>query len=567
MKCQYCGYELKGTEKFCPLCGIDFANPDKLKEKILLEKNKKKKWKIIWGIIIILIIIFSCIGVTSYNKQMVEKKAQQEAIQKKREKEQRGAEEKVKKESEAKERKVAEFIFPYSDTENLTESQLQSLSQDQLALAKNEIIARHGWIFTDEPYKSYFESKSWYKGAIQPQEFDTNCEIALNETEKANIELIEKYEKVLQENELINTYYSSILQEYQQAEKKGFFIEYSKYPNVNQNLLQLDAKVLYYTLIDLCNDGIPELFIARLEDEKTSRYEIVDVYGYDGSAQHLNVGIDLGIKPLDSKGTMGNGTHYTICENNMIKQYESNGETLNSVEYYQLNPNSIVLRQIEGVSQEGSMYYRHFSGGLEAEQITEQRYCKIEKQYPEKKNIAWRNLEELKLSGSYEEPVTNIEQINPSKMLGGMYEIIDCDMTASSTLVEAGYNYSVESLVDMDEKTCWAEGSEGDGIGEVILYTVRGNMPINAFYIKPGFQQSEKLFYANGVPTRIRIKCGDIEKNVELIDSGDNKDNFYVIDLGQDIIAETCSVTIEAVRTGQKYQDTCISEMRFLNIK
>lgn len=56
-------------------------------------------------------------------------------------------------------------------------------------------------------------------------------------------------------------------------------------------------------------------------------------------------------------------------------------------------------------------------------------------------------------------------------------------------------------------------------------------------------------------------------KNVELIDSGDNKDNFYVIDLGQDIIAETCSVTIEAVRTGQKYQDTCISEMRFLNIK
>ena len=52
--------------------------------------------------------------------------------------------------------------------------------------------------------------------------------------------------------------------------------------------------------------------------------------------------------------------------------------------------------------------------------------------------------------------------------------------------------------MDMDEKTCWAEGSEGDGIGEVILYTVRGNMPINAFYIKPGFQQSEKLFYANG---------------------------------------------------------------------
>ena len=342
MKCEHCGCELDGNEKFCPLCGANLSNAVKTENKILLgkEKNNKRKWIIAILGIFVLFIIFSCIGVVGYNKQVAEKEAQQEAIQKKREKEQREAEEKAKEEAEEKERKEAEekakreaeFIFPYSDTENLTEPQLQSLSQDQLALARNEIIARHGRIFTDEPYKSYFESKSWYKGAIQPQEFDTNCEIALNETEKANIELIEKYEKVLQENELINTYYSSILQEYQQAEKKGFFIEYSKYPNVNQNLLQLDAKVLYYTLIDLCNDGIPELFIARLEDEKTSRYEIVDVYGYDGSAQHLNVGIDLGIKPLDSKGTMGNGTHYTICENNMIKQYESNGETLNSVE-------------------------------------------------------------------------------------------------------------------------------------------------------------------------------------------------------------------------------------------
>ena len=557
MKCQYCGYELKGTEKFCPSCGRNFANPDKIKDKISPKKYKKKKWKIICEIIV-LITISSGIGVASYNMKVSEKEAKKEAVQKK-EKEQRGNEEKRKKEDE--------FIFPYSDTEILIELQLQSLSQDQLELAKNEIIARHGRIFTDEPCKSYFESKSWYHGTIQPQEFDANYETALNETEKANIELIKKYEGVFQEKELVNTYYSFILQEYQQAEKQGFSIEHSKYPNVNKNLLQLDKKPLYYTLIDLCDDGIPELFIARLEDEKTSKYEIVDIYGYAGSAQHLNIGIDLGIQPLDAKETIGNESHYTICENNMIKKCESNGGTTNTVEYYQLNPNSIVLRQIEGASQEGSMYYRHFSGGLEAEQITEQRYYEIDKQCPEKKNIVWKKLEELQLSGSYEEPTINVEQINPSKILGGMYEIINCDMTASSTLIETGYNYSVELLSDMDEKTCWAEGSEGDGVGEEIIYTVKEDMPINALYIKPGFQQSEKLFYENGVPTRIKIKCGNIEKNIELIDSGNNKNNFYVINFGEDIIAKTCSVTIEAVRTGQKYQDTCISEMKFLNIK
>ncbi|MFR0666622.1 MAG: YARHG domain-containing protein [Faecalimonas umbilicata] len=194
MKCEHCGCELDGNEKFCPLCGANLSNAVKTENKILLgkEKNNKRKWIIAILGIFVLFIIFSCIGVVGYNKQVAEKEAQQEAIQKKREKEQREAEEKAKEEAEEKERKEAEekakreaeFIFPYSDTENLTEPQLQSLSQDQLALARNEIIARHGRIFTDEPYKSYFESKSWYQGTIQPQEFDANYETVLNETER-----------------------------------------------------------------------------------------------------------------------------------------------------------------------------------------------------------------------------------------------------------------------------------------------------------------------------------------------------------------------------------------------
>lgn len=67
---------------------------------------------------------------------------------------------------------------------------------------------------------------------------------------------------------------------------------------------------LFYTLIDLCNDGVPELFISEQRGSDSPNYEIVDIYGYeDGAPQHLNVGIDLGESPLDPNGTMGDRVH------------------------------------------------------------------------------------------------------------------------------------------------------------------------------------------------------------------------------------------------------------------
>ena len=239
MKCEYCGCELDGNEKFCPSCGADLLNAVKTENKVLLgkEKNNKKKWIIILGIFV-LFIILSYIGVESYNRQMAEKEEQQEVIQNKREKEQREAEE--KKEAEKKAKREAEFIFPYSDTENLTEPQLQSLSQDQLALARNEIIARHGRIFTDEPYKSYFESKSWYHGTIQPQEFDANYETVLNETEKANIELNKTHETIF------------IKESYKKA-----------YIGILRNENQAIVGNHYYYLYDMDKDAVPELIIAK----------------------------------------------------------------------------------------------------------------------------------------------------------------------------------------------------------------------------------------------------------------------------------------------------------------
>ena len=107
-----------------------------------------------------------------------------------------------------------------------------------------------------------------------------------------------------------NKYYASILTEYQQAEENGFSGESSTDPNVNKNLLRYGGNDLFYTLIDLCNDGVPELFISEQRGSDSPNYEIVDIYGYEDDApQHLNVGIDLGESPLDPNGTMGDRVH------------------------------------------------------------------------------------------------------------------------------------------------------------------------------------------------------------------------------------------------------------------
>lgn len=83
-----------------------------------------------------------------------------------------------------------DYIIYNSDTDYLTPADLSGYNKDSLALIRNEIYARHGYVFNQEPFKSYFNSKSWYH---QNPSFKGN-DSDLNEYEKANIILIKKLE-------------------------------------------------------------------------------------------------------------------------------------------------------------------------------------------------------------------------------------------------------------------------------------------------------------------------------------------------------------------------------------
>ena len=79
------------------------------------------------------------------------------------------------------------YLLKNSDTKYLKEKNLRRLSKKELRLARNEIYARHGCIFSDKSLNKYFKKKAWYKPKIKVADFS---ESKLNKYEKANIQLI-----------------------------------------------------------------------------------------------------------------------------------------------------------------------------------------------------------------------------------------------------------------------------------------------------------------------------------------------------------------------------------------
>lgn len=86
----------------------------------------------------------------------------------------------------------AEFIFPDSDKKYLSEDEIRLKNVDEMMIGRNEIFARHGYIFGEEGLKQHFEGTSWYKGTVPAEQF--NSEQIFNDFEKKNVELIKQVE-------------------------------------------------------------------------------------------------------------------------------------------------------------------------------------------------------------------------------------------------------------------------------------------------------------------------------------------------------------------------------------
>lgn len=98
-----------------------------------------------------------------------------------------------KKDSSESDSETDGFIFSNSDSEYLTKKQLKKLTKEEETIARNELYARRGYIFSkNQEMKEYFESQSWYVGEFEDQ---AEVDAMFNDYERANKELFIEYEK------------------------------------------------------------------------------------------------------------------------------------------------------------------------------------------------------------------------------------------------------------------------------------------------------------------------------------------------------------------------------------
>ena len=81
------------------------------------------------------------------------------------------------------------FMLPDSDVYLFSAEELEIYSAGELALMRNEILARHGYVFQKEGYREYFSSQSWY---TENPDFSHD---QLNSVEMENIETIKSLEE------------------------------------------------------------------------------------------------------------------------------------------------------------------------------------------------------------------------------------------------------------------------------------------------------------------------------------------------------------------------------------
>jgi hypothetical protein len=79
--------------------------------------------------------------------------------------------------------------FPQGSQKLLTASELAGLSAYDLKIMRNEIFARHGYIFADNDLREYFTRQSWYN----PQYADVAS--MLTDLERSNISLLKRMDE------------------------------------------------------------------------------------------------------------------------------------------------------------------------------------------------------------------------------------------------------------------------------------------------------------------------------------------------------------------------------------
>ena len=119
-------------------------------------------------------------------------------------------------------------------------------------------------------------------------------------------------------------------------------------------------------------------------------------------------------------------------------------------------------------------------------------------------------------------------------------------------------DYDPRNVFDGKIDASWCEGKSGDGIGEYITITFNNYMSITSISMVNGSARSEESYYNNNRVASLKITSNTGESIV--IDFDDNTMDFQTRDIY--ITGITFNFILNSVYKGQKFSDTCISEIK-----
>ena len=155
------------------------------------------------------------------------------------------------------------------------------------------------------------------------------------------------------------------------------------------------------------------------------------------------------------------------------------------------------------------------------------------------------------------------------------YQQLHSDRAEATSFLKSSWNkynenYHPNYVLDNNPATAWVEGVAGNGEGERILIPISSVAKIKSIKlrIRNGYQKSPKLLMANAAPNDIQIdvtnRNGQMlgQHNVALTKTMGWQEIIIPIDSEQS--AQVVSLKVLSTHAGNKYKDTCISDIEIL---
>ena len=150
----------------------------------------------------------------------------------------------------------------------------------------------------------------------------------------------------------------------------------------------------------------------------------------------------------------------------------------------------------------------------------------------------------------------------------GFYNCVFHNETTTSFLASNNnYTYESGNLTDLDLRTAWVEGVDGNGIGESITFKVEtieaADIQIQELVIVNGYVKNRALWKANSRVKKFKLYIDGTPKAILNLRDVDNYQKFNVQRFVNGLTKFELKLEIMEVIEGDKYADTAISEIFF----